>query len=236
MQGQFDEALALAEASVARARSVSDEHRLVFALTTLGNVHLAPEAAERSLARTEYDEALALCIALGGGWYERSLLFNLGQVDFEERRLDDAEQRFELSRSLALAAGDRQCVTTNTIGLAWVAAERGRIAEARAAAAVGVASAHELGMRNDVLSCLHLAAYLEALDGDAERGALLLGAYLGSEVETGIAVEQLDKFSVTETRMALRRRLENGAIEAAMGEGAALSLEAAFELAVESLG
>ena len=90
-------------------------------------------------------------------------------------------------------------------------------------------------MRLDVLSSLHLAAYLDALDGNAARAARLLGAFSAAEAETGIAVELVEEHEVTRTRAALRHALGDATYELASREGAELSLDEAVALALEAL-
>jgi hypothetical protein len=236
LQGATDEARHLAEASVARARRIPDDRRLMLALTTLGNAFAAPGAKrDLRLARAAYEEALARCIAQGGGWYERGLWHNLGLLDLAARDFAEARRRFGVSHSQAVAAGDRHVLAGTSIGLAWVAAELGEGAEARSAGAAGLAEAHQLGIRIDVLSCLHLTAYLDALDGDATRGARLLGAVVARGTEAGLDVDQIDEHEIARTREALRVVLGDPACEIAAREGESLSLEDAVELALEAL-
>jgi hypothetical protein len=236
LQGASEEAREVVESSVARARRIADDHRLMMALTTLGNLFVAP-GDERDLesGRAAYEEALALCLARGSGWYERGLLVNLAVVDLLSENFDEARRRFTVAHSLALAAGDRQLAAATSIGVAWVAAELGHLIDARASARKGLIEAHELGMRLDVLSCLHLTAYLDALGGSAARGARLLGAFAATEAETGVAMELVDEHDITRTRAALRAALDDETYELASSEGALLSLDEAVELAIEAL-
>lgn len=234
--GRLDEARALVESAVARARRISDAHRLVFALATLGNVRLASgEACDVVAGRAAYEEALTLCVANGGGWYERGLLFNLALADLQAEDFEAARRRFGRAQSLAADVGDRHLGAATSVGLAWTAVSLGQLAEARAAGATGLVEAHELGMRLDVLSCLHLAAYLDGLDGSAARGGRLLGAFGAVEVETGISAELFGEHDVTLTRAMLRDALGDAAYENAVREGANLSLDDAVALALEAL-
>ena len=164
------------------------------------------------------------------------LLYNLGALDIEAGRLEDARPRLEKTRLLAQTFGDRQLAAAAAIRLARVSAEIGDLAGARVVNAAGLVEAFEQGMRLDVLSSVHLTAYLEALDGNPVRGARLLGALVESDAETGVAIEAADELSIMVTRCALRERLDEPELEAAFVQGAGLSFGDAVELALEALG
>jgi hypothetical protein len=236
LQGWPEEARPVVESSVIRARRAQDAPRLTMALTTLGNVHLeSGENRDIDAGRAAYEEALALCVAQGGGWYERGLWHNLGLANLAAADFDEARRRFAGAKALAAAVGDRHVAAGASIGLAWVAVELGEPDEARAAAAAGLIEAHELGMRLDVLSSIHLAAYLDALSGNAARGARLLGAFAAVGAEAGVAMEQVETLEVDRTREALRAGLDDSAYATAIHDGAELSVDSAVALAREAL-
>ena len=123
-------------------------------------------------------------------------------------------------------------------GLAWsayyfavVARGRGDTRAARRHLEDALVRLEAMGHRPGIAAALLHAAALESLDGDAGRGARLLGAARALHARAVVSLSPIETTAIDETNARLRARLGDGPFAAEVAAGEALPLQAAVGLA-----
>jgi predicted ATPase/class 3 adenylate cyclase len=189
--GRYFEAQSYLEESLAIARELGDEHRIVevlqpLAFAALGRNH--PAAARRHL-----EEGVALARKLGDRRQLAAAINGLAQLHRSEGELDAAEPLFETVVSLSRAHGDREGTAIGLLNIAMVAIGRNAHDHAHATLREALSIAEETGSRPAGQSVLEVCAALLASRGDWARAARFYGVAEAQMVDTGLTRDPTDE-------------------------------------------
>jgi tetratricopeptide (TPR) repeat protein len=233
-QGDYAEARALQEASLATMRDLRDQHGVARSLTGLGWIAL--DEGDYAAARALHAESLATgreigdrrCIALG--------LVGLGRIAAVQG--DRAAARNYLEESLAIVCklGDVRNIARSRIHLGWLAVDQQDHGGAGERLAEGLAFADELGDSRSVIDGIELSAHLALALGRMGRAARLRGAAEARREASGTPLSPTERAEDDIDIAAIRAALGNQAFAAAWTEGRAMSQEQAVAYALEAIG
>jgi tetratricopeptide (TPR) repeat protein len=190
-------------------------------------------AGDHEQAVRRYEEAAAISRQLGDPLGLSLVIQNLAIAHDGVGRREQAVALLEESVELARRAGDPAHTASALRTLARVLLA-GNADRARAMDLIRESLSHSLslGDRPGMIECLETVAGEAAHEGDARTGALLVGAAEAARHAAG-AIRQPDEtawFEATSASLLAALGLED--FEAAVADGAALSLEAAVERAL----
>ncbi|NUM48554.1 MAG: tetratricopeptide repeat protein, partial [Anaerolineales bacterium] len=191
-QGNFSQARAVLDESLAHARANHDLRGMAFAINNLANV--AWRQGDHEAAQKYHEENLTLRRQLGGKRGIAVALNNVGAIAHEQGNHAKAMQLYQESLALAREMGDKQGISLSLDNMGMVAQEQGDHATARALFQESLVLAWELGDKPGILSCLSNLGIIAQERGD------FLEAHLLNEQALEMAREIDDKFS---TRMIL---------------------------------
>jgi tetratricopeptide (TPR) repeat protein len=201
-------------------------------LHALGNVLLTDEdPGNLDRARACYEESLSLAREVGALRLIGSNLNALGELARFRGELGQARESYE--QSLAIHRREsKDGSAVALVNLGFVAFAQGDIDAARQFFEESLALSRELGIKALVASCLEGLAGVDAVRGDPERAARLLGAAEALRTAIHQPIEPADRADYERFVAAARSRLDEASFKAAWEAGAHLSLEEATELAL----
>jgi predicted ATPase len=173
-RGEWAEARALQEQSLALHRETGNRLGVAATLVNLGNVALDLNDYERAGAL--YEESLALYRELGDRSGTAVALNNLGLIRREMGRRDEAIALHEESLALRRALGDRYGIAQALDNLGRVELDHGELEPATRLLREGLALFRELGNRLSTPLAIEGLATAAASGGDPARAARLWGA------------------------------------------------------------
>jgi predicted ATPase/class 3 adenylate cyclase len=218
--GEYHEARACLEESLAIARRLGDREAVARVLQPLGMSQLGEGDLEA--ARTSLREALALAEA-GGDTRNLAAARNaLAQLHRAEGRAQLAAPLYRSVLEAADALGDRESEAIARLNLAMVSIDAGAVAEARVMALEALGIAEALASRSLMQSILEVCAGLAAATGQARVAARFFGAAEGHAQETGLRRDPADDAFLMPLVAKARAALGEGAFEAAALEGRGL--------------
>ncbi|HEX6635078.1 MAG TPA: adenylate/guanylate cyclase domain-containing protein, partial [Usitatibacter sp.] len=228
--GEYREARACLEESLAIARGLGDGEAIARVLQPLGMSQLGE--GDLDAARASLREALALAEA-GGDTRNLAAARNaLAQLHRAEGRPQLAAPLYRSVLEAAARLGDRESEAIARLNLAMVSIDAGAMAEARAMALEALRIAEALASRSLMQSILEVCAGLAAATGQARGAARLFGAAEGHAQATGLRRDPADDAFLMPLVAKARAALGEGAFASAALEGRRLShAEAAREAA-----
>jgi tetratricopeptide (TPR) repeat protein len=222
----------LAERQLQSARALGDARGKGRALHMLGN--LALETRGRDEARALYEESLS---ASGEDPFGRYTLHALGYIALLDGDVDLARSRLEESLTRSEIHGDVSAVADTLGVLAFVSLIAGRHVEASRLLRRSIHLARKLGDKPVIATrCLHGAAVVLAVRGNAREAARVLGA--ADQMLDDIGAANRGKLAeLMEHRVLDMIRSELGESEAAEGRAAGRELrpDEALDLALASI-
>lgn len=231
LQGLYDEARTLLEASLALNQQRADELGQAHVLRQLGALARDTGAAPTADARNA--ESLALFRAHGEAHQAGHLLDQVGEAARDlghfERALEAHQRGFEHLE----AAGCEEGVKSSLSHLALLALARGDAPHAFELALDSLRLGHAIGMRRHVPTCLELVANLCAAD-DPRRAARLLGAAEAMRATMGTVCPPADAALARDAELAGQRALGAAQWQAARASGRAHDLGQAVRDALEA--
>jgi predicted ATPase/class 3 adenylate cyclase len=226
--GRWDEAAALLDDALQRARRSGDEWTLaVTAFTYLSHEVIEDPAyasaiAEEAGALSDISATARLLVDTARG--------------FAAAAVGDYDRAAALCRASVDSAYEMSSPKTATLRLtlSWLEFQRGDDAAARAEAAATAREAGSVGSRGIMAGALAYLAAFDALDGMPERAALVWGA-VETYVEAGgfAQIVELDDGTLARYLDRARSAIHPDAWAEALARGRTLSLEAAAEFALE---
>jgi predicted ATPase/DNA-binding SARP family transcriptional activator len=232
LQGDYAVSTAFAEESLSLARAGGEGRLVANALSNLGAIVLAGGDHER--AATLLEEAVALARSVGDDRIAALAINNLGDLALTVADYDRAGPLFAESLELLRARGDTSNVARALFNLGAVALMVGRTADAEARLREAVELGRVAGDKEDLAWCLVGFAALAAARGDGERGATLLGAAGSVLREMGAAFKPFERQLHDGTEAMAASLCDPSHFAGATAAGAALSLHAALEYALEA--
>jgi predicted ATPase len=233
LQGDYGASIALSERSLTAARETGERRLEANGLSNLGAILLA--AGEEERAGPLLHEAVTIARDVGDTRIAALAINNLGDLALTQGDYERAEPLFEESLALLRARGDTANVARSLFNLGAVALMLERLAVARGRFREAVALGREAGDKEDLAWCLLGIAGLDAVGGDGDRAAVLLGAALAVLDAMGAALKPFERrlHDVTATRG--RQLRGDDAFEEARRRGASLEFDEAIELATAAL-
>jgi tetratricopeptide (TPR) repeat protein len=232
MQGDLATARRYADDGVAAARASGDPHAIGAAVGSLGNVLVSEGDGDGALVA--WAEAAALATEGGDISAAAAIRHNIGEVAYDAGRYTEAAEQ-----AAAAVKGFRQAGLDDgrAIASALLAAAEVKLGDrdgARRHIDEALALVAGRGFDTVALPLLELTAILDATDGHYHRSARLLGHADSRRERIGLPRTD-DTVPVAELRATLIAHLGAEA-ERCLQEGAALSSDAAVELARSGLG
>jgi predicted ATPase/DNA-binding SARP family transcriptional activator len=226
--GDFDAAGVHFDAGLQLARAVGDRARVARLQNNLGT--LAMYAGDHEQALRRYEEGAAILRESGDPLGLSLVTQNLAIAYDGVGRRDRAIALLEESVELARRAGDPAHTASAERTLARVLlADEAERERARELIRESLTRSRDLGDRPGMIECLETVAG-EA--GDAQTGALLLGAADAARAAAGAILQPDETAWVEGTTASLRSALGGPAFDAAFADGAALPLEEAVDRAL----
>jgi predicted ATPase/class 3 adenylate cyclase len=219
-----------AEEALEASRRHQDVPSMLRAYMSLGAAAAAARGDYRQL-QSLVEEQIALAADAEEDWY---LAIGLANLAVAERELGNIEH----SRESALRAvelfeeiGDREALVGAVCNAAHAELLLGELSAARHRFADALAMLRSQPLPEMTIWCLDGLAAVEARDGDAEQGALLLGAAEALVQATDYRHPET-QVELERTRVALDTRLGSEHAASLRRTGAALDLTAAIDLAL----
>jgi tetratricopeptide (TPR) repeat protein len=159
-------------------------------------------------------------------------LRQLGRLALRRQEWEIAQAIFDECLALNREMGSRIRMSGSQRDLGLVACARQDWAEARARLEESLALTRQVGDDQETVACLETLAEITGGEGQAERGARLLGAADAFTEATGRTRWPAEREVYERSIALLRALLGEGAFAAARAEGQRLSMEQAIGLAV----
>ncbi|MFE7843907.1 DUF4062 domain-containing protein [Microbacterium sp. NPDC057407] len=187
-----------------------------------------PEGADVPAATTALERSLDEFRGVHDAWGQAMALVMLGRVGMMTSDVPAAMDRFEESLELATAQGEGVGIVIALNHRGWARFFEGDLEGARDDFAVSLDRSLALGHDEGVAYGLEGFVGLAALDGDAERAGLLLGAARSLRIRKGIFNPGAFEFSMIPLD-GLRARGLGPQLDAATERGRELSVKEALE-------
>jgi non-specific serine/threonine protein kinase len=231
-QGDYDDAWALLEKSLAIDRELDDRDGMALSLWAMA--HLARRQGDYRAARALLEESLSISRELG---YKDGIgrsLQGLGEVVHLQG--DNGTARALLEETLAIS---QELGSKN--GLAWTLYHLGSVAlsqedceRALALLQESLTIFRELGQKRGLAHDLEKLAAVAVAQAQPERAAPLLGAAEELCAATGLSPSPAERAEHDRSVAAVRTALGEAAFAAAWAEGRALALDEAVAFALEA--
>jgi predicted ATPase/Tfp pilus assembly protein PilF len=226
LQGDMAPARVYFEESVRLAGEAGDTG--LIAWTSLGLGIVAAQRGEIEAARASLEASLASGRELGEDRLVAATLNALGEMARLEGEWAAARKLYDEAFAMSRQAGTPDGVSTVLDNLGAVACEEGDLRKARACYREALAIAQALGNRNEIAYSLDGLAAVAARQGAWARSARLAGAAQGLRDAIGYELEPIDRAFRERYVAEVREQLGEAALEAALAEGRALTLEQAI--------
>jgi predicted ATPase/serine/threonine protein kinase len=230
-QGDLAAARTYFEQGLRTNREAGDARRAAWSSLNLGVV--AMMQGERGTAYTYAEETLADARKLGLDDVIACSLMVLGEVSRAEGRWVVARAFHEQALATCRRIGRQALVGVILNNLGASLYEVGDLKAASSHFRDALAVAQELGTKDDIALSLDGLGAVAAKRGAWERAARLAGAAEGLREAIGYELEPADREFRGRYVAAIRERLGDAALEAALDEGRALTLEQAERMASE---
>jgi predicted ATPase len=195
--GRKDEARALAEAALSRAREAGDLRSQGALLTTLATLHRG--RGRMDAARADLEAALGATRELGDRLQEGLARIELGIVQFLTGRMDEARADLEAAVAISRELEHRRLEASALNGLGLLHRDQGRWDEAFAHLDAALASVDELAEPISFGRCIVNRGVNHLLQGRVEAGRRDLEAGLAIQRRTG------DRLAEAQTLLCLGR-------------------------------
>jgi len=205
---------------------------IAITLVHLGNVELGLGNPER--AHALHEEGLAIARSIGESWLMSFALNNLGEVARTQGQYDRARAYYEECELLLRRTGDRGDLARFVHSLGYIAQHEGDYARAESQFRESLAMFRQLGNRRGMAECMAGLAGLQARQGNAEWGAVMLSAAETVLKVTGGAWWPADRVEVEANQEIMRAALTEADLMASQKRGQAMTLEQALSFASES--
>jgi non-specific serine/threonine protein kinase len=233
VKGDHDAAKTAYEESLIHCRAIDDRHGIAGVLHNLGSVALGQEDYAR--ARQLYEESLMLERELGDRTGEAITLNGLGtsarfQGD-DAAALSYHEQGLSLQREL----GERSGIAYSLGELGLLAANAHDFRRGRTYLVESLVILREMGDRQGIADGLERCAALEFRQNLPERALVLYGASRALRETLGAEAAPSDRRRIQEDLGALWNEVGADGAAAVFAKGRTMSLDRAFDLAMESV-
>jgi non-specific serine/threonine protein kinase len=224
-QGEHKQARTILEECTALSREVGDH--LVLALSLQGRAYVAMDQADYAAAQALLEQGLPIFQTLGSQWGVAQTLNNLGDVARCEGDYERAATHYQQGLRLLQAQGIKIEIAAILHNLGYVALAQGEQQRAHAHFSESLALHREQGNRPGILEGLAGMGALLAAQGQPRRAAILFGAIAALRTTFNAPMWPAERVEYERHLAGVRAALGEGALQAALGEGHALSLDQA---------
>jgi tetratricopeptide (TPR) repeat protein len=222
---------AAAEALLKEAQALCQNtgHDYFYAITIvhLGNAALGlGNVAE---AHDWLEAATSMSRAIGENWLLAFALNNLGEVARVQGDYAQARAYYEESAALLRAAGDKGDLARLIHNLGYVALHAGDETRTEAYFSESLAMFRKLGNQRGIAECVAALAALRAAQGQAQWGAILLGAAQAMLSATGAVWWPADRAEYERSLTSIHAALPADAFAAAWAKGQMMTMEQALQ-------
>jgi ATP/maltotriose-dependent transcriptional regulator MalT len=231
--GQYEQALALYQQSLALSREIGDTWGIAHAMSYLGLTHW--NKGDFVGARPFLEEGLTLFRQIGDAQSTAQALQALAFVDSTARNLTAAQALFNESLILCRRLGDKAGTGRALYGLGLIATLHQKPLPARDFLAEALALWQELGDHYHFCGCLALIASLALHTGQTALAVTLWSAVNHFMPTIGSAPPAQVEMMRQSGQEQARTRLSEPAFAAAWAEGQRLSWDQAYEIGSTAL-
>jgi predicted ATPase/DNA-binding SARP family transcriptional activator len=223
--GDFAAAENYAREGIALGRTIGPPRALAVSLNVLTT--LAARAGDVDRARVHCEESVAISRAAGDERLEALALVMLSEGLLHGGMHSDSREVGERALALARSAGDEEVIALALARLGIAAVHEHRLADALEHLTAALGHAQSLGFPETAAWCCEGLALVAAENGDAGRGARLLGAGEALRRAGGGVVQPAEAAVRERTLATIRRALADDRLEAEIQSGRRLSLDEA---------
>jgi predicted ATPase/DNA-binding SARP family transcriptional activator len=221
--GDYEQAVLLAEESLAVYRSLGDEPGIAVALNRLGSAVSAAGDGARAVELQQ--ESADLYRQLGDDRGLAVVLSNLGYRLVIQGEPAQARILCEESLAISRRRNDAAGMPLPLINLGLASFLQGYYDEALVCFRQGLELSRQIGHVVPKVYCLVGVAAVLAATGDAEEAATIAGAAQAAREATGVSVEPFERRIFEQAMETARQSLAEDAFAAARALGSALSLD-----------
>jgi ATP/maltotriose-dependent transcriptional regulator MalT len=228
-QGDFGQAAALLEESLALSQELHDRGEMSWAFVNLARV--AEQDGDSARAALLAEQGVSSSRELGDPWYIAQVLERLGEVVRLQGDYERAAALYEESLAVSLERGDKRNIATVLHNLGHVKLQQGDLDRAAAHFADSLALAQEISDERRIVMCLEGFASLADQAGLFEHAAPLFGAAQGLRSRLGAPFEAADLVVYNHHVTTVRATLGETVCGKAWAEGQDMSQEQAIRYA-----
>jgi non-specific serine/threonine protein kinase len=232
LQGDLAAARGYWEEGARIAKETGDALLIGWSNSSLGIAAL--DRGDLRSARAFYEESLAIAREAGHDHMMGESFNNLGEVARLEGAWGAARALYGHAVAAYKRAGHQSGVSASLLNLGAAACEAGDLRTAGSSFREGLTIARMLGSRVDISAALDGLGAVAAKRGAWTRAARLAGAAEALREAIGSELDAVDRAFRERSQAELRAALGEAALEAALAEGRAATLERMIEYALET--
>jgi non-specific serine/threonine protein kinase len=229
-QGDFDEAAALWEESLALFTALQDRTGIAYSHGNLGLIADAREDYERAIG--EYEAALALFRELGDRKYVAYMLHNLGLIAYFQGEYRRATALFEESLAAIRTFGDQNSIAMTLGNLGLVAFAEGDYQRALTLQREALADRQLISNKPWLVRTIENFAQIAAATNQPERAVRLFAAAASLRDAFGASLPPNDRALIDRHLELARTQISDDVFAGCWKHGEQLSLEEAIGVAL----
>jgi predicted ATPase/DNA-binding CsgD family transcriptional regulator len=232
-RGRYAQALERCHGALALYEAEADLPGIALALNTLANI--TGDVGHHAAARELYSKSLEIRRQLGDTSGEALALHNIASLDRDDGRLESAWELCERSHGLFQQAGDRWGVAISLLNLGHTAYLSGRHAEAHRLVVESLRTRREVQVRQGMLGCVDVLAYVALATGEPSRAVRWFGATEAIRELLGVVRPPDERPEIERDIQRARALLGDVEFEAAWALGRSLDLDDVVDEALASV-
>ena len=183
LQGDYIEAQAKYEQSLAIAVELGDKSGIATSLHQLGRIH--QEQGDLGEAQAKYEQSLAISVELGNKSGIASSLHQLGNIHYLQGNLGEAQAKYEQSLAALAELGAKREIAASLHQLGMIHQDQGNLGEAQAKYEQSLAIRVELGDKSGIATSLHQLGVIHQEQRNLGEAQAKYEQSLAIEVELG---------------------------------------------------
>ncbi|MGH6611053.1 MAG: tetratricopeptide repeat protein [Burkholderiaceae bacterium] len=228
VMGKYVECQRYLEESLAIAREIGDETRIVEALQPLG---MTAVALGNFASASEYaEEEVALARKLGKQRQLAAALISLAQLHRIKGRLDAAEQLYEEALTLFRELGDQEAIAISLLNLAMVFIDRGLNQRAGRTLAEALVIERRIGSKQVAISSLDVAAALYSFNEAWTLAAQIFGVAEAQAKHAGLRRDAVDQAFLARFMTKVQSAIGAAAFTTCINDGASMTHDDALKM------
>jgi predicted ATPase len=202
LQGQVDEARALAEESLATFKQLKDERGIASGMDSVGELSLTQ--GDYASAVELFEQSLRVWEATGATWDAAMTLMSQGCALLNLERLGSADECYRRAIDLMHGQNDRRATSVAQVGMAWLHIKRGETDAAEHLLRQALCTFQELQTPIEIAEALEGFAAVAWQRGTSDEAARYFGAAEQSRRTIGVSPAFMSRMGHRDDRMRLR--------------------------------